>query len=67
MRDVQTAVLRAFAEYAHSVDTRFQKLEAAVSRLETSTSRRLGELERQMVDLTIQVIALESQRPERPQ
>lgn len=61
-RDLQTELLRAFADYTHSTGIRFAKLEADTSNIDSSTTKRLGELERQMNDLRIRLIALEGHR-----
>lgn len=62
-RDLQTELLRAFADYSASNNIRFRKLEADVSNIDTSATQRLGELERQMADFKIRLIALEGHRP----
>ena len=61
-RDMQTELLRAFADYNTSALVRFRKLEADTSNIDASTTLRLSELERQMTDFKIRLIALESQR-----
>ncbi|MGH9584136.1 MAG: hypothetical protein ACRD4O_14505 [Bryobacteraceae bacterium] len=61
-RDLQTELLRAFADYSNSANVRFRKLEADSSNIDTSTTQRLGEIERQMTDFKLRLIALEGQR-----
>ncbi len=61
-RDMQTELLRAFADYTHSTGIRFQKLEADTSNIDASATKRLAELERQMTDFRLRLIALEGQR-----
>ena len=66
-RDMQTELLRGFAGFVDSVSIRFRKIEADVSNVDAGATQRLGEIEKQMADLTMRVIALESQRPRPPQ
>ncbi len=61
-RDLQTELLRAFADYNTSASIRFRKLEADTSNIDSSATQRLGELERQMSDFKLRLIALEGQR-----
>jgi hypothetical protein len=61
--DVETRLLRAFADYNTAADTRFRKLEADASNLNTSSTIRLGELERQMSELQAKVILIEGRLP----
>jgi len=51
VRDIQTELLRGFQAYAGSFDTRFSKLQADVSILDTATERRLVILERRMLEI----------------
>jgi hypothetical protein len=67
MRNVQLEAIRVFSDYAHSVNLRFQKLEPTINNLNVSTSARLGELERQMMELRVHLMSFESQRPGPPQ
>jgi chromosome segregation ATPase len=66
-RDMQTELLRGFADYSQAANIRFLKLEADTSNINTSTSQRLGELEKQMTELRARVMSLETQRPRPPQ
>ncbi|HZQ53978.1 MAG TPA: hypothetical protein VFB14_17380 [Bryobacteraceae bacterium] len=61
--DAETRLLRAFSGYNNSANIRFRKLEADSSNIDVSTTQRLGELERQMTEFKMRLIALESQRP----
>ncbi len=61
-RDLQTELLRAFSDYNGSANIRFRKLEADTSNIDTSTTQRLGELERQVADFKLRLIALEGRR-----
>jgi len=61
-RDLQTELLRAFADYNNSANIRFRKLEADTSNIDASTTQPLGELERQMADFKLRLIALERRR-----
>ncbi|MBV9303894.1 MAG: hypothetical protein JOY62_01355 [Acidobacteriaceae bacterium] len=61
-RDLQTEILRGFADYNNSANIRFRKLEADTSNIDNSTTQRLGELERQMADFKFRLIALETRR-----
>lgn len=61
-RDLQTELLRAFVDYNSSAGIRFQKLEADTTNIDSSTTKRLGELERQMTDFRLRLIALEGHR-----
>ncbi len=61
-RDLQTEVLRAFADYNNSTTVRFRKLEADTSNIDASTTLRMGEIERQMADFKMRLIALETRR-----
>jgi hypothetical protein len=63
MHDAETRLLRRFADYNASADVRFRKLEADASNLNTSSTLRLGELERQLGDLRAKVILLEGRLP----
>jgi methylphosphotriester-DNA--protein-cysteine methyltransferase len=66
-RDMQTELLRGFAGFVDSVSIRFRKLEADLSNVDAGATQRLGQIERQMADLTMRVMSLESQRPHPPQ
>jgi hypothetical protein len=57
--DAETRLLCAFADYNVSADTRFRKLEADTSNIDTSATKRLGELERRLTELDIRVLKLE--------
>jgi hypothetical protein len=57
--DAETRLLRGFADYNAIANVRFRKLEADASNLDTSSTLRLGELERQVADLHAKVISLE--------
>ena len=57
--DAETRLLRGFADYNASANVRFRKLEADASNLDSSSTLRLGELERQVADLHAKVISLE--------
>lgn len=59
-RDMQTELLRAFVAYNNSYSIRLQKVEADTSNADATTTKRLGELEHQVTDLRIRVIALEA-------
>jgi hypothetical protein len=61
-RDLQTELLRAFADYNGSAGIRFAKLEADSTNIDSSTTKRLGELERQITDFRLRLIALEGHR-----
>lgn len=61
--DAETRLLRAFADYNTAADTRFRKLEADASNLNTSSTIRLGELERQVTELQAKVIRIEGKLP----
>ncbi len=61
-RSVQTELLRAFADYTHSTGLRFSKLETDIININSSTTKRLGELERQLIDLRLRLIAVEGHR-----
>ena len=61
--DAETRLLRAFHDYKNSAGIRFRKMEADVSNIDASTSQRLGELERQMTEIKIRLIALEGKPP----
>ena len=61
--DVETRLLRAFADYNTNADTRFRKLEADASNLNTSSTIRLGELERQVTELQAKLILIEGRLP----
>jgi hypothetical protein len=60
--DAETHLLRGFADYNNSTVIRFRKLEADTSNIDTSTTQRLGELEKQFTDFKLRLIALEGQR-----
>ena len=60
--NAETRLLRAFADYNNSATIRFRKLEADTSNIDAATTQRLGELERQMADFKLRLIALEGQR-----
>lgn len=66
-RDMQTELLRGFASFNNAANIRFLKLEADTSNINSSTSQRLGELEKIVTELRARIMLLESQRPERPQ
>jgi len=57
--DIETRLLRAFSDYNTSSGIRFRKLEADHSNLDTSSTMRLGELERVVTELQAKVILLE--------
>jgi hypothetical protein len=57
--DAETRLLRAFSDYNNSAGIRFRKIEADTSNIDTSTTLRIGELERQMTDLKMRLITLE--------
>jgi hypothetical protein len=57
--DAETRLLRGFADYNASASIRLRKIEADASNLDTSSTLRLGELERQVADLQAKVISLE--------
>lgn len=61
--DAETRLLRAFSDYNNSASIRFRKLEADTSNIDASTTQRLGEIERQMAEFKMRLIALEGQRP----
>jgi methylphosphotriester-DNA--protein-cysteine methyltransferase len=61
-RDLQTELLRAFVGYNNSAGIRFAKLEADTTNIDSATTKRLGELEQQMTDFRIRLIALEGHR-----
>ncbi len=61
--DIETRLLRAFADYNNSLSIRFRKLEADHSNLDTSSTLRLGELERVVTELQAKVILLEGRLP----
>jgi uncharacterized protein YceH (UPF0502 family) len=61
--DAETRLLRAFSDYNNSASVRFRKIEADTSNIDTSTTLRLGELERQMAELKVRLITLEGQPP----
>jgi hypothetical protein len=54
--------LRAFADYNHSAGIRFAKLEADTTNIDSSTTKLLGDIERQMADFRLELIALEGHR-----
>ena len=51
MRDMQTELLRGFADHAVVNDVRFRKLEADVNNVDAATSKRLAILERQVLEI----------------
>ena len=57
--DAETRLLRAFSDYNNSASIRFRKLEADTSNIDASTTQRLGEVEKQLTDFTMRLIALE--------
>lgn len=61
--DAETRLLRAFSDYNNSASIRFRKIEADTSNIDTSTTLRIGELERQLAELKIRLIALEGKPP----
>ena len=61
--DAETRLLRAFSDYTNSTGVRFSKIEADTSNIDTSTTLRLGELERQMAELKVRLITLEGKPP----
>ena len=62
--DAETRLLRGFADYNAAVNVRFRKLEADTSNIDTSTTQRLGEIERQLAEFQARIIVLESKRPQ---
>ncbi|MDQ2843934.1 MAG: hypothetical protein M3Y72_23430 [Acidobacteriota bacterium] len=60
--DAETRLLRAFADYNENAAVRFRKLEADTSNINTSTTVRLGELEKQVTELHIRIMRLESEK-----
>jgi len=61
--DAETRLLRAFADYNTNAGIRFRKLEADASNLNTSSTIRLGELERQVTEIQAKIILIEGRLP----
>jgi hypothetical protein len=59
-RDTETRLLRAFADYRMNASVRLEKLENDTSNLDASLTTRLGQLEKQVNDLTTRVMFLEA-------
>jgi hypothetical protein len=57
--DAETRLLRAFVDYSAGSDVRLRKLERETHTLDTTTTERLGELERRVTDLDVRVLTLE--------
>ncbi len=57
--DAETRLLRAFGDYNNSASIRFRKLEADTSNIDASTTQRLGEVEKQLTDFKLRLLALE--------
>ena len=62
MRDMQTELLRGFAAHNAGLTVRMRKLEADQNNLDASMSPRLAQLEQQVTEMNIRLIALESER-----
>ncbi len=61
--DAETRLLRGFADHNTAIGTRFRKLEADASNLNTSSTMRLGELERLVTEMQAKLILIEGRLP----
>ncbi len=61
--DAETRLLTAFSDYNSASNVRFRKIEADVSNSDTSSTQRLGELERRVADLEIRILKQEERPP----
>src|SRR5215467_15983348 len=58
--DAETRLLRGFVDYSSSSDVRIRKLERETQTFDSTTTERLGELERRVTALDIRVLRLEN-------
>jgi hypothetical protein len=59
--EVETKLVRAFADYSSGTNIRFLKLEADAGNANTANSKRLGSLESKIAELEMRIVRLESQ------
>jgi hypothetical protein len=58
--EVETKLLRGFADYNTNSGIRFQKIEADLSNTDTASTKRLGGLESKIAELEMRLIRLET-------
>jgi hypothetical protein len=60
MDDIETRMLRGFSDFAFANGERLKKMETNISTLDTTSTARLGEIERQLNDYRIRLMTVES-------
>jgi hypothetical protein len=58
--DAETRLLRGFSDYNTASNIRMRKLEADVSNVNESSTKRLGAVEEKLTDIEIRLMRLES-------